>query len=1220
MPFDDTRIELQGHKMIEASAGTGKTFSLAMLVLRTLIEPDQETGLKKILMVTFTNAAVAELEIRVRRFIREAYEYLARGFVPETEIRTLIDSYEDNGMEIPRERIMERLSNAMQSIDELKVMTIHSFCQETLKEFSFETNSAFDSDIITDDTELLDSVINEFWRKEIYSLGTSSLEVLLSFFDTTSTSQATKLRNLLMKALVCRLDNKEFVHAANDAAEKSIKSAIEDFITRKAEIKDNYESFVRDHFEEIQTAAKVNARTKQFFPEGCNANSLANEYYEVITRTGTKTIPNYFRDELLDLLEEYRRLRSDEITSQEFEQYAGNNLESLKQRVQNKDALNFLEKLIKGDDKKGNDRQGMLNDKFAVEYIRDNFSGLYAAALKRITSEGFLFREMKGIILNVVLHVLLMDQNNGGKYYPMVSSVKNARNHIGYDDMISRVHKSVHRVSEVLRRKYDVLFIDEFQDTDRWQYEIFSGVFQGKLAFFIGDPKQSIYGWRKADLNMYKTAREKFRATDPGSVEGMKRNFRSTPEMLEALNLVFESVENFFLDEGILYHEVHPGRDDMKKMQKNGTNIVPIDIVMHDENVLRAILGKQNVNKDDYYRSIIGFVASETERLLYSGEYTVGNDKIRPSEIGILVRSNEQARDVKAALSGKGVQAITLDDTRILDTPEAKQLYFVMTAVNRPSRKTINRALIGKNFGFTTSEELAKKKDEEILETFDRLRDVWRRNGIFVMLSSFIDIFGVRQHCADIEKQGGLRSLSNYYQLMELLHEIETRSKLNEESLVSWFLKAMSGRKGKNDEYVQRLESDEDAVKIVTIHKSKGLEYDVVFAPFLDLQAWTTDIVEYADPVTGRYFFSLNDHGENQERNLETIRQENRRLIYVALTRARYKCYINANGYPGLDDSSLRPIVESLKNSGGNDLIEMNPVGLQEPFDRENGGTDQPKIGSRDLNGIAPFIQSRDIHSFSSLSRRHDPVTSELLETDNRYDNFVFNELPRGAKAGLFLHKIFELLDFKAEDTYGPTIESAGGYYSTMYRGDHLQSYTDLVRHCMNAPVLDEGGNFILRLNEIRKEDKLPELEFYFSLDRHNKSQIVEIIPEVQFSTELEIEGVMHGFIDLLFRHRNGKYYILDWKSNFLGNRLQDYDRQGLEEGMRGSNYHLQYHIYTIAVKRYLEKKIRDFNYERDFGGVIYMFLRGVRAKSPNTGVFFSKPSADIIKSLERLF
>ncbi len=1215
MPFDAKTIKLDGRKIIEASAGTGKTFSIAVMALRVIIETDPEIELKKILMVTFTNAAVAELEIRIRRFIREAYAYAVNGTNPEKEIKLLLDSYRNDSRGISNERIKDRLSRAVQALDELNVMTIHSFCQETLKEFSFETKSVFESEIITDESEILETVINEFWRKEIAVLDPKNLEALLDFFDRQNSSQTFKLRRLLTDALKCRLDNKLFF--INDTTDNgdNPEIIIENYLKRISEIEDNYFLYVRKNEKAIRELSQRNGNARKLTDRCKTPEELAEEYYKVIS----KGIIGYFRIELLELLKKYCNLKSGNICKTDFEAFLNQSEDEFKKSAEGDEyAYGFVEKLYAA-----TDRLNYMEKKFSSDYIRDSFPQLYTETIERITEEAVLKKEIKQHVLNLLLYRLTLHEDNEGKYFPMASSIKKTKNYIGYDDMISKVHDTRERVKEELMLKYEVLFIDEFQDTDKYQYEIFDRVFENKRVFFIGDPKQSIYGWRKADLNTYKAAREKIREADPDSVAEMNRNFRSTPRMLEALNLFFSSVDNMFIDNQIRYYPVCPGKPEMEEMKMNNKNVVPITIIEHDEESLELLPGKEkkNHNKDSFYQSIIDFVASETERVLFSGEFTINGKPIESKDIGILVRTNEEARDIKEALTQKNIQAITLDTTQILNTPEAEQLFYIMNAVNRPSKKSINRALLNRNLGFTTT-ELAKKKDEEILGEFDRLRETWKTDGIYGMLSSFIDRFSVRGKCTEKSNKGGLRTLSNYYQLMEILHDFETKGKLKEDDLISKFSKAMNLRT-KDDEYVQRIESDEDAVKIVTIHKSKGLEYEVVFAPFLDLTSWTKDIVEYRDADKGKYFFALNDKGELQRRNLDAIDQENRRLIYVALTRAIYKCYINVNYFRKFERASVKPFIEALKEKSAksgwqNDLIEILKVSPVTPPERPEDNKEISLKESRSVEGIEQFVKTWDIHSFSSLSHKHEVITSEPAEINDPYDKFVFDELPRGAKAGLFLHSIFEHLDFNDPGTYEKAIDEAGSYYSTIFKLEHRQHYKNLVKHCMNAWVKDEKGVKLLQLKDVRQSEKLPELEFYFSLDRLRKSKIREIIKDVEFTTDPEIEGVMHGFIDLLFMHNN-KYYILDWKSNFLGNKLEDYERKGMEEGMRGSNYHLQYYIYTLAVKRHLERKLKGFDYERDFGGVIYMFLRGVR-EDGNTGIFTAWPSKTIMDDLDKAF
>jgi exodeoxyribonuclease V beta subunit len=267
------------------------------------------------------------------------------------------------------------------------------------------------------------------------------------------------------------------------------------------------------------------------------------------------------------------------------------------------------------------------------------------------------------------------------------------------------------------------------------------------------------------------------------------------------------------------------------------------------------------------------------------------------------------------------------------------------------------------------------------------------------------------------------------------------------------------------------------------------------------------------------------------------------------------------------------------------------------------------------------------IHSFSALSRAHASVPFERADLGNRdrYDHFIFQELGRGANVGTALHSIFERLDFSKPDSWEQTLTEASRYYPNIIKskdengngtGD-LEFFKQLVTQVMDVEMADVDNGF--SLSQVAKERKLPEMEFFFSLGKAKKTGINEILgEEADLAGEADIEGLMTGFIDLVFEH-NGKFYILDWKSNHLGNSMGDYDRAGLEKAMKESNYNLQYMIYTVAVKRWLENRISDFKYDEHFGGVIYIFLRGIRADNSNRGIFFTRPDKSLVDRLEAL-
>jgi len=206
-------------------------------------------------------------------------------------------------------------------------------------------------------------------------------------------------------------------------------------------------------------------------------------------------------------------------------------------------------------------------------------------------------------------------------------------------------------------------------------------------------------------------------------------------------------------------------------------------------------------------------------------------------------------------------------------------------------------------------------------------------------------------------------------------------------------------------------------------------------------------------------------------------------------------------------------------------------------------------------------------------------------------------------------------LEFDNDNSWGDSLEAASRYYPNLIEEKKLDLFEQMVRHVMKAKIQINGECF--RLEKVSAAQKIPEMDFYFAIDQVSKSKINDIMgEEADLSGPADLNGLMTGSIDLVFES-GGKYYILDWKSNYLGNTPEDYNETSLSAVMKGSNYNLQYMIYTIALKRWLENRLGNFDYETMFGGVIYVFLRGVRENS-DTGIFTSKPLAADIEKMDR--
>lgn len=1085
--LDIQTVELSNSKLIEASAGTGKTYSVAILVLRLITE--KGIPIDKILIVTFTKAAVAELELRIRKFVRLAYSYAASGVACDHEIQTVVDGAED------KDAYRTRLKTALQSLDELSVMTIHGFCQKTISEFTFETNQSFDYEIVTDDTHLLQAASGKYFREVLNVMD------YRQFKDIMKDLKVEKMHELLrrhMQGMVFR-DNE----IKNFDFNKKIELEREKYRSLKRAVEDNFESIRK---------AQIDGRVKTLI----NSRDSAEKFLPALIKV-------------------------------------------------------YLE---------NPDSSGLRNLQFLCEpYARE-----YAGAR---------------------LDVSLIYQHFFSTTSENIREIKHRKGYISYDDQIKTIHRALdnRHFTEKLNAKYDAVFIDEFQDTDRLQYEIFSRVFEGKPVTYIGDPKQSIYGWRSADLDTYKAAKD---AVGAGNIYTLGSNYRSTGRLLNALEKLMNpgGDYNMFMDENIRFESVRAGNDRMG------------DIMLNQEKVPALTIFEFDTDETNYKA-----VAQEVF-LLLKNNYTINGKKVKPGNIGILVRENKQSEKIKKALSDFNIPSVQRDNSKVLGSGEASLVCWLISAALKPGRGEIFRVINSKWMGF--NHETLLTVDEQIhIGFFLELRSVLQKEGVYNMISRFLDIYGVRQRCRDDVM--GQRVLTNIGQIAEILHRLERRAKLKPEELIVWLQRQHNES---SEEYEQRMESDEEAVQISTIHKAKGLQYKIVFAPALCIVPKRkllnkNNVTFYKKEES--YYFTFNypalDQAEQQLHDLQK-EQENKRLIYVALTRGVYKCYIsyfNVKDKKNIE-SSFSEIYRRLDKTDPDihytDYTESNfteNTGKYEP-DTENALKFQPRKPSLKSGEL---VTGRQIHSFSVLNSKHTAAPFTKEELADTYDRFIFQDLGRGASVGTALHSIFERLDFARPETWDQTLRTSAAYYPNLLKEEWMDHFRNLVQHTMNVTIDLNGEQF--KLNRISSGQKLPELQFYFSMDKVNKQRINELLgDEADLGGEADIEGLMTGFVDLLFRH-NDRYYILDWKSNHLGNSVSDYDRESLDTAMKGSNYNLQYIIYTLAVRRWLQRRIPDFRYEQHFGGVIYLFLRGLRQGS-GTGIYTTLPDARLIENLDAAF
>jgi exodeoxyribonuclease V beta subunit len=472
--------------------------------------------------------------------------------------------------------------------------------------------------------------------------------------------------------------------------------------------------------------------------------------------------------------------------------------------------------------------------------------------------------------------------------------------------------------------------------------------------------------------------------------------------------------------------------------------------------------------------------------------------------------------------------------------------------------------------------------------------------------------------------ENGERIITNLYQLIELLFKTQSIKNLSPLELIDWLKRGIEEKDATGDELEQRIETDEEAVKIITIHSSKGLQYPIVFAPYLDLLTSSNyEECSYRDETTSEYISALKSQLDEEQNKvyIRQLEQENRRLIYVALTRAIYKCFIYKNTYSkepyNYANSSLsfftRKCTESplitLKNS------ELNLEGYQ-----YSSGNVSEKKNVQSPVSFALLHKNWNRMSYTMLASHLEiPSRRSFKGSKDDYDNFIFNQLTKGNITGNLLHYIFENIHFSDNSKWPVIIERAIKRFAPGQKDIYETYLPETIEHVLHAQMQTSEENFTL--NEINFEKRIHELEFDFPVSLFHPNSLADFTDEnisINIKSFGEMEGMMNGKIDLLFENEN-KYFVLDWKSTYLGGSLKDYDAEALAVAMNENNYHLQYLIYTVAIKKYLESRLPDFEYERDFGGVFYCFVRGMRQDS-NNGIFWSKPSLKIIERLEAMF
>ncbi|EMM5091420.1 exodeoxyribonuclease V subunit beta [Klebsiella pneumoniae] len=1162
--LDPLRLPLIGERLIEASAGTGKTFTIAALYLRLLLGLGGEAAypraisVEELLVVTFTEAATEELRGRIRSNIHELRIACLRGESDNPLYSALLAEIAD------KDDAAKTLLLAERQMDEAAVFTIHGFCQRMLSLNAFESGMLFEQQLIEDESRLRYQACADFWRRHCYPLTRDIAAVihdvwkgprdLLKFLDRWLQGEAPQLKS-------------------PPAPNETLAERHQQIIARIDSLKQQW----REQVGEIEGVLENSGLDRRKFNRGNQG-----KWMEKVNAWAQEETLSY---QLPDALEKF---------AQSF----------------------LLERTKAGGEPP----------------VHPLFSAVESLLASSLT------------LTDLVLARAMVEIRDA------VAREKRRRGELGFDDMLSRLDEALRgdsgeTLASAIRQRFPVAMIDEFQDTDPQQYRIFRRIWRRQpetALLLIGDPKQAIYAFRGADIFTYMKARG-----DVAAHYTLDTNWRSSPGMVGSVNRLFSLSDNPFM-----FHEI-PFLP-VKAAAKNKGLRFTVDAA--DVPAMNVwLMPGDTVGSGDYQTFMAQLCATQIRdwlsagqrgrALLWRGETS---RPVQASDITVLVRNRLEAAQVREALQTLGIPSVYLSNRdSVFETLEAQELLWLLQAVLAPEREnTLRSALATSMFGLTALDIENLNQDEQawdaLVEEFSEYRQIWRQRGVMPMLRALM----TARHIAEnlLATRGGERRLTDILHISELLQEAASQLE-SEHALVRWLAQHIAEPDSNAASQQMRLESDKHLVQIVTIHKSKGLEYPLVWLPFI-ARFRKQDQAFYHDRET---FAAVLDLGQD-EASLELAEAErlaeDLRLLYVALTRAVWHCSLGvaplSSRKSGNSDFHLSALGRLLQAGEAMDAAGLaarladfchGDIALQIPGELDltpwqAPAATIPRLSARELQ--RRIADDWRVTSYSGLQQHGFSGGQDLLprlDVDAAGVGEVVEEpqltphqFPRGAAPGTFLHSLFEELDFTQPVSEGWMAEKL-----------QLSGFD-----AQWAPVLTDWLGGVLKtrlpgpdiaLNQLAARDKQVEMAFYLPIAQLLTAERLDALirqydplsadtPPLDFR---QVRGMLKGFIDLVFRHE-GRYYLLDYKSNWLGEDREAYTRPAMEQAMRAHRYDLQYQLYSLALHRYLRHRLADYDYDRHFGGVIYLFLRGMDGQEGGQGIFTTRPVRPLIDGLDQLF
>ena len=1244
--FEISSADLDKNIIIEASAGTGKTYSLEHLVVRYIAEKGYD--ISEILVVTFTKKATFELQNRIRNLLKNKVFELQTEQATTGKDSSLNTGLRPKKMNAGENKVYaKRVKEAFSRFAESQIYTIHGFCQYCIHNFPFESGVSFRTSIMNSKDIYKEAILDYLRTAE-----SSAFSDFYSSFRKKYTDFP-KMIELFISIIEARYilnENKNEI-IPNQKLIDQTEEYCNEFLSGKGKLHNAIKQMSKCDFspailEEISKKMKLKFQAKTF-------ETLSQLLKLVLT---SQTVGEIFSDAFQKDAERLRKYSFDHLSKEKDTS------------ILNSDELFFT--------------KAMSNIFNSLELFRDS-----------TTEEG-----NKYIYHNIASYIFI--KNASLKIIEFAKQKKKNAAIFDFDDLVELTRDAVKMdngnsaLANELRRKYKVVLIDEFQDTDVSQWEIFSTIFKGSnhKIVLIGDPKQSIYRFRGGDLEVYFEAVNNL---SDASAYRLATCYRSVDNIVKGINDIFSKVFSFTSGNGqkITYLDVKSCEDNQKFEKENSLhNGLPESAI----EVIAIENDSDEKTKTDVETIIENIYGTEIISLLEQG--------LPASSIAILMETNKSCLSMYKHLKELGIPVMYEGEQNIFETCEAYQFVDLLYALSYPNDIAIVRKSLFSEFFALSAEDIIKIENsicmDRIAEKFANWSEMTAKGKLYKVLD---EIFYQNNPVASLltelvrknenvdeendinksyisrtlEELGGKRKAANVMQIIEMLIVKNMKEKQDAASLLRYMISVMKGYEH-IDEKSMRLENEPECVKIMTIHGSKGREFPVVFfsGGFGNSKpsAFREIYYEYIEGDKRYLDFSKKDLG--RDRQFLELWEEKKRLYYVAMTRASKKLYIPIlKNSPGTDLVSFYSslVFDKLsKEFAENEMTLSIPVNTQkislpknmkvkeyntilcnrlfeliEEFckdkqyfkfnkiktyviadKKKNAAQINSEAVLSDLSCPMPLYKKEDvakgfwIYSYSTLAKNKGDISAfddEIKnlanpekEEDSEQEDLLETEENigiKGADFGNIMHKVLETIPYSkvllhkdidsaiADNELLEFVEqSARGIVNSDLAHKSRISVIKLLYKTLATPI-NAGGTFI-RIGDIPESDRKHEVDFMFKIKQGKLKTVKE------FNNFILEDGFIKGFIDMIFR-LNGFYYIVDWKTNFLGTSINDYNQAGLENAMISNNYKLQMQLYTIALDMMLASEKENGFSKRDekdkietkqpvLGGSFYLFLRGL--------------------------